>query len=618
MIGRGSPTTASVDIPVASIYKGTNVATWRGDMTRLEIGAIVNAANSTLMGGGGIDGAIHRAAGPGLRKECRLLNGCKTGQTKITKGHNLPAQNILHTVGPIGEKPAALESCYRTCLDLAVENGVRSVCFCCISTGVFGYPNQNAATVALTTVKDWLDRKENQGNLELIVFCTFMQVDVDIYGLKLPQIFVTAGYSKMELDAFRSAGMRGREGFWPISQQEVDRMRGSYKRANLIALEFKGQATTSFKSGDSETALRLYTKALFQFDHIQLGQAQVLALCMGTHARLGENSSVAQLCGNHKVLSRVRDFVSGSRDLLSTIPVQRTAAECASNASMMLLRLLRPAEAASFAKLAFSLDRTFSKALMRLQMALVELEAVGKATGASEKGALGSSMGSSEAVMLLRKKVKATAEKVHDWPTQLLRNGFLASPMEHMAMDQWRADTSIRQMLPAFTKGVEKYSSYGAVGPGEFRLVDGVRLECSFYPLTPRWAVSAQAGAARKERESLYLKVDLRWVDGSKGGMTETSIPRIHSTGSGLDFEIATGVRILSASAYHLDTAAETFASSRITELVSLLYQRYFSHSHIQVAVPDAIEGLIEFPADWKISVIGRLDHMNRIGSALF
>ena len=138
MSSRTSHHASANDIPFVLTHQGTKLALWKGDMTKLEIDAIVNAANERLMGGGGIDGAIHRSAGPQLMNECRTLGGCKTGNTKITKGYKLPAKHVLHTVGPIGEQPEALSSCYRTCLDLAVESGLKTVCFCCVSTGIYG------------------------------------------------------------------------------------------------------------------------------------------------------------------------------------------------------------------------------------------------------------------------------------------------------------------------------------------------------------------------------------------------------------------------------------------------------------------------------------------------
>ena len=134
----------------------------QGNLTTYDCDAIVNAANSSLLGGGGVDGAIHRAAGPELVNECRDLHGCKTGQAKITKGYRLPARHVIHTVGPVwrggqNDEPRLLSDCYRNSLDLAAENKLRSIAFPNISCGIYGYPLDQACVIALTTTKAWLD-----------------------------------------------------------------------------------------------------------------------------------------------------------------------------------------------------------------------------------------------------------------------------------------------------------------------------------------------------------------------------------------------------------------------------------------------------------------------------
>lgn len=173
------------------------VSLWQGDITSLEVDAIVNAANNSLLGGGGVDGCIHRAAGSSLRQECTTLNGCETGDAKITSGHKLPAKYVIHTVGPIGKQEKQLRNCYSKCLHLVKKFGIRSVAFCCVSTGIYGYPIFDASSVALKTVRKWLEFKDEEGNknadrVDRIIFCVFLGGDLEVYQHLLPRYFPSA------------------------------------------------------------------------------------------------------------------------------------------------------------------------------------------------------------------------------------------------------------------------------------------------------------------------------------------------------------------------------------------------------------------------------------------
>lgn len=167
----------------------------KGDITGIQADAIVNAANRTLLGGGGVDGAIHRAAGPGLLAECAKLGGCATGEAKITKGYRLKAKFVIHTVGPVwaggkNSEEKLLAECYRNCISLAQERGLKSIAFPSISTGAYRFPIRSAAPIALKTVKSHLE--ENPGTLEKIIFVLFSDSDLEVYRDAYREIFITA------------------------------------------------------------------------------------------------------------------------------------------------------------------------------------------------------------------------------------------------------------------------------------------------------------------------------------------------------------------------------------------------------------------------------------------
>ncbi len=153
----------------------------QGDITKLNVDAVVNAANCTLLGGGGVDGAIHRAAGPELLAACRKFNGCPTGEARITPGFHLPARFVIHTPGPVWHGGAhreaeLLRNCYENSLKLAMENGCRSIAFPCISTGIYRFPMRNAAQIALNAVMNWKDERPGE-----VIFCCFSAEQTELY-----------------------------------------------------------------------------------------------------------------------------------------------------------------------------------------------------------------------------------------------------------------------------------------------------------------------------------------------------------------------------------------------------------------------------------------------------
>lgn len=178
--------------PKASLLD--KVSLYQGDITRLEVDCIVNAANKSLLGGGGVDGAIHDAAGPELLEECRALNGCETGDAKITQGYNLPSKHIIHTVGPIyasghlHTRAKNLRSCYKTSLQLAVENSSKHIAFPSISTGVYGYPIEDATHIALDTVRQFLDSPSGE-EFDRVIFVVFSDKDKRVYEDLIPLYF---------------------------------------------------------------------------------------------------------------------------------------------------------------------------------------------------------------------------------------------------------------------------------------------------------------------------------------------------------------------------------------------------------------------------------------------
>ncbi|RMY49268.1 hypothetical protein D0863_15189 [Hortaea werneckii] len=198
------PTPASPASSTATSRFNPHISLFRTDITTLAVDAIVNAANTSLLGGGGVDGAIHSAAGPSLLAECRKLNGCETGEAKITGAGDLPCKFVIHAVGPVygrenrkaeGGAAKLLRSCYRRSLEVARENGVRSLAFSALSTGVYGYPSEEAAEVAVQAVRGWLEEEEDdrgekgEPKMERVVFCSFLEKDEKAYERVVPRYF---------------------------------------------------------------------------------------------------------------------------------------------------------------------------------------------------------------------------------------------------------------------------------------------------------------------------------------------------------------------------------------------------------------------------------------------
>ncbi|KJA22937.1 hypothetical protein HYPSUDRAFT_201753 [Hypholoma sublateritium FD-334 SS-4] len=214
-IGMPAPTKLKDINTIAALYKSSvlkpaakvqfqpnpslldRISLFQGDITRVDVDAIVNAANRSLLGGGGVDGAIHAAAGHKLLEECRGLNGCLTGESKITRGYKLPARHIIHTVGPVytfrdkEEKAAQLTSCYKTSLELAVDNAIRHIAFPSISTGIYSYPIADATHIALNTARMFLDSEQGR-KFERVIFVVWSNEDKHVYEKLIPEYFPPA------------------------------------------------------------------------------------------------------------------------------------------------------------------------------------------------------------------------------------------------------------------------------------------------------------------------------------------------------------------------------------------------------------------------------------------
>jgi len=218
----------------------------RGDITQLSVDAIVNAANRSLLGGGGVDGAIHRAAGPELLRTCELLNGCNTGDAKITPGFKLPAHYVIHTVGPVwnggkNREKELLASCYRQSLQIAINCGIRSIAFPNISTGVYGFPKQEAASIAFETVLFFLT---DHPDIEKVLFCCFDEENFTIYNnLTCNKTIIKSVQSPTEIQAVTDLAFTiWNEYYTPIiGLEQVNYMIKTFQSAEAIEKQIKSE-----------------------------------------------------------------------------------------------------------------------------------------------------------------------------------------------------------------------------------------------------------------------------------------------------------------------------------------------------------------------------------------
>ncbi|XP_065066887.1 ADP-ribose glycohydrolase MACROD2-like [Rhopilema esculentum] len=257
---KGKIPASQVVYPVNKSFNN-KIAIKQGDITTLEIDAIVNAANSSLLGGGGVDGAIHRAAGSSLRNECIPLKGCNTGDAKITSGHRLPARYIIHTVGPVGKQPVFLERCYQNCLDMALKFNIRTIAFPCISTGVYGYPSTDAAHVALNTVRKWLEVDDNADKVDKVIFCIFLNSDWNIYGEYLQfyfpceEILQEEERNKSKADTNKESARKDKEGtddLGDVPDADLDDLLAMVQEENKDRTQKDDEASKQVEAGNEK------------------------------------------------------------------------------------------------------------------------------------------------------------------------------------------------------------------------------------------------------------------------------------------------------------------------------------------------------------------------------